>query len=47
MYHGPTSRHEPADEAEVYELQQRMHRVRDEGLREKRDNVKVSLPEKM
>ena len=39
--------HKPADEEEVYELQRRMRRVKDEGLREKRNSVKSSLPEKM
>ena len=39
--------HEPADEAEVCELQRRVRRVKDEGLRGKRDSVKSSLPQKM
>ena len=31
----------------MYKLQRRMCRVKDDGLHEKRDNVKSSLPEKM
>ena len=39
--------HEPADEAKVCKLQRCMRRVKDDGLHEKRDNVKSSLPEEM
>ena len=39
--------YEPADEAQVYELQWRMCRVKDDGLHEKCDNVKSSLPKKI
>ena len=31
----------------MYELQRSMRRVKDDGLNEKRDNVKSLLPEKM